>query len=210
MPGPSEDKQLDDNDAWLEVLAGRSVDTMDEVSRQQAERVRAALIRRKVRVASTAPPLGDAAFERLLFRMKREGVDSGRARPMGRQPLLIGSIAASLMLVSVVAVYQASYMNGADGLFGTGEDESKIYKSTNVRDRVTLETADIQSTLEKIRLQMTSRGIKCTSNQINKKTFLFDCPQSFEMLSLLDYLNLKPPSQTGNIKLYIIENQQAK
>lgn len=117
MPGPSEDKQLDDDEAWLEVLAGRSVDTMDEASRQQAARVRAALLRRRVRVASTAPPLGDAAFERLQFRMKREGVDSGRVSPVGRPPLFRLGIAASVIF-AVLLVFEIEH------LYVTGEEKN--------------------------------------------------------------------------------------
>jgi hypothetical protein len=129
MPGPSEDKQIDDDEAWLEVLAGRSVDTMDEASRQQAERVRAALLRRRVRLASTAPPLGDAAFERLLFRMKREGVDSGRRGSFFRQPSFAWGIAASIMLVTILSFQQLSMRQDEDHLVLRGPNDTVLIDS---------------------------------------------------------------------------------
>lgn len=129
MPGPSGDKQIDDDEAWLEVLAGRSVDTMDEASRQQAERVRAALLRRRVRLASTAPPLGDAAFERLLFRMKREGVDSGRRGSFFRQPSFAWGIAASIMLVTILSFQQLSMRQDEDHLVLRGPNDTVLIDS---------------------------------------------------------------------------------
>jgi hypothetical protein len=129
VPGPSEDKKIDDDDAWLEVLAGRSVDTMDEASRQQAERVRGALMRRRVRVASAAPPLDEAAFERLLFRMKREGVDSGRLTSFVRQPSFIWGIAASIMLVAIFSFQQLSLRGGDDHLVLRGPNDMVLIDS---------------------------------------------------------------------------------
>jgi hypothetical protein len=145
MPAPPEDKVLDDDEAWLELLAGRPVATMEEAalrkaqrqrndglmfsltgtstppvstldvaSRRQAERVRAALIRRKEQMAAAAPRMGDQAFERLLFRMKRERVDSGRAKPLVREPTFIWGIAASLMLATVIIIQQGGFMGGQD------------------------------------------------------------------------------------------------
>lgn len=143
MPAAPQDKVLDSDEAWLELLAGRPVATMeeaalrheqrrktegvrfslrdappvsalDEASRRQAVRVRAALIRRKARMDSSTPPLGDQAFERLLFRMNREGVDSGRAKPLVREPTFIWGIAASLMLATVIIIQQGGFMGGQD------------------------------------------------------------------------------------------------
>jgi hypothetical protein len=143
MPAAPEDKVLDDDEAWLELLAGRPVATMeeaelrkarlqrdegvryslrsappvstlDEASRRQAERVRAALIRRKEQMASAAPPMGDQAFERLLFRMKSEGVDSGRTKLLVREPTFIWGVAASLMLATVITIQQVGFMSGQD------------------------------------------------------------------------------------------------
>lgn len=145
MPAPPEDKVLDDDEAWLELLAGRPVATMeeaalrkaqrqrndglmfslggtstppvstlDEASRRQAERVRAALIRQKEQMAAAAPRMGDQAFERLLFRMKKEGVNSGRAKPLFREPRFIWGIAASLMLATVLTIQQVGFMSGQD------------------------------------------------------------------------------------------------
>ncbi len=107
MQGSSENKRLDDDDAWLEVLAGRSVTDMDQASRKQAERVRAALIRRRARHATSAPSLDDASFERLLFRMKREGVDSGAASQRVRKPSFVWGIAASVVL-GLAVVFQVA------------------------------------------------------------------------------------------------------
>lgn len=128
MPGPSEDKSIDD-EAWLEVLAGRSVDTMDEASRQQAERVRGALLRRRVRVASTALPLGEADFERLLFRMKREGVDSGRSGAFFRQPSFVWGIAASIILVTILSFQQLSMRQDEDHLVLRGPNDTVLIDS---------------------------------------------------------------------------------
>jgi hypothetical protein len=144
MPGSSENKPIDDDEAWLEVLAGRSVDTMDEASRQQAARVRAALMRRKVRVASTAPPLGDAAFERLLFRMKREGVDSGRASTAGRPPLFRWGIAASVIFaVMLVFETQHLYVNGEQK-----DDSHTLMRGEN--EFITLDVKDPVAIKERI------------------------------------------------------------
>lgn len=119
MQGSSEDKRLDDDQAWLEVLAGRSVTDMDQASRQQAERVRAALIRRRARHVTSAPSLDDASFERLLFRMKREGVDSGTGTQRVRRPSFVWGIAASVVLGIAVVFQVTDPQRGSEVMRGT-------------------------------------------------------------------------------------------
>lgn len=46
--------------------------------------------------------------------MKREGVDSGRAKPLVREPTFIWGIAASLMLATVIIIQQGGFMGGQD------------------------------------------------------------------------------------------------
>lgn len=46
--------------------------------------------------------------------MNREGVDSGRAKPLVREPTFIWGIAASLMLATVIIIQQGGFMGGQD------------------------------------------------------------------------------------------------
>ena len=139
MQGSSEDKRLDDDQAWLEVLAGRSVTDMDQASRQQAERVRASLIRRRSRHVTSAPSLDDASFERLLFRMKREGVDSGTASQRVRQPSFVWGIAASVVL-GVAVVFQVTDPTGDWDLLGGSKRGSEVMRGTP--DKATIRLVD--------------------------------------------------------------------
>jgi hypothetical protein len=140
MQGSSENKRLDDDEAWLEVLAGRSVTDMDQASRQQAERVRASLIRRRSRHVTSAPSLDDASFERLLFRMKREGVDSGTGTQRVRQPSFVWGIAASVVL-GVAVVFQVTDPTGDwDLLGGNKQRGSEVMRGTP--DKATIRLVD--------------------------------------------------------------------
>lgn len=191
MPGPTQEKHLDDDEAWLEVLAGRPVGTMDEASRQQAERVRAAMIRRRERVASTAPPLGDEAFERLLFRMKREGLDSGRASRFGRQPSFIWGVAASIMLATVLSFQHFSMQ---------GEDDYTVLRGPS--DTVLVDS-DPSARLSTLRTTLTSAGAAPEVKTLKDGTIIISVADTPQVLVALGNERIYPVPSAGKVVLVI-------
>lgn len=62
-----------DNDDWLQGLAGEPRPEADKFTNAQAEALRNAFVRRGKEVENNLPDTSEAAFHRLLFRLKKEG-----------------------------------------------------------------------------------------------------------------------------------------
>jgi hypothetical protein len=115
MAGPTPDTERDDS-AWAEALAGRPPEGMDPAARRQADLLRAGLQRRKAKLDAGIEAPSEANFQRLLFRLRQEGLDRPReALPLHRRPFAWG-IAASLMLATVIMIQQGGFISGQDDL----------------------------------------------------------------------------------------------
>lgn len=116
MAAPTPDTERDD-DAWAEALAGRPPEGMDPAARRQAELLRVGLQRRQSKLEAGIAAPSEADFQRLLFRLRQEGLDRPReAPPLHRHPFTWG-IAASLMLATVIMIQQGGFMGGQDDDF---------------------------------------------------------------------------------------------
>lgn len=96
----------DDDQAWLDLLAGRSVPDADAATRRQALRLRAAL-QAPAPLPAGPEPDRDARTRRLLQRAQDAGVLAPRSSPSGRlrhwlRPGLWGSGAVAAVLVVVL------------------------------------------------------------------------------------------------------------
>lgn len=113
MNGPIPDTEREDA-AWAEALAGRPPEGMDPATRRQADLLRAALQRRKAKLDAGIEAPSEANFQRLLFRLRQEGLDRPReALPLHLRPFAWG-IAASLMLATVIMIQQGGFIGGQD------------------------------------------------------------------------------------------------
>jgi hypothetical protein len=87
---------------------------MDPATRRQADLLRAALQRRKAKLDAGIEAPSEANFQRLLFRLRQEGLDRPReALPLHLRPFAWG-IAASLMLATVIMIQQGGFIGGQD------------------------------------------------------------------------------------------------
>jgi hypothetical protein len=88
---------------------------MDAATRRQAELLRAGLQRRKAKLDAGIEAPSEANFQRLLFRLRQEGLDRPKpaALPLHRRPAIWG-IAVSLMLATVVTLQQVNFMSGQE------------------------------------------------------------------------------------------------
>lgn len=113
MASPTPETEREDS-AWAEALAGRPPEGMDPAARRQADLLRAGLQRRKAKLDAAIEEPSEGGFQRLLFRLRREGLDRpSEALPLRRQPFAWG-IAASLMLATVFTIQQVGFMAGQD------------------------------------------------------------------------------------------------
>lgn len=114
MNGPIPDTEREDA-AWAEALAGRPPEGMDPATRRQADLLRAGLQRRKAKLDAGIEAPSEANFQRLLFRLRQEGLDRPKpaALPLHRRPAVWG-IAASLMLATVITFQQVDFMGGQE------------------------------------------------------------------------------------------------
>ena len=87
-----------DNEDWLQAIAGDPRPGADKFTNAQAEAVRNALVRRSAELDKEVPEASDAAYHRLLFRLKREGLLKPRAKQASNQasffskPLAIAAV----------------------------------------------------------------------------------------------------------------------
>lgn len=127
-----------DESAWAQALAGHPPEGMDAATKRQAELLRAGLQRRKARIDADIEAPNEANFQRLLFRLRQEGLDRPKealpphrrpiaqdfattprapgdhpVQPLHRRPFAWG-IAASLMLATVIIIQQGGFMGGQD------------------------------------------------------------------------------------------------
>jgi hypothetical protein len=113
MAGPTPDTDRDDA-AWAEALAGRPPVGMDPAARRQAELLRAGLQRRKAKLDAGIEAPSESNFQRLLFRLRQEGLDRPKeALPLHRRPFAWG-IAASVMLATVITIQQVGFLGSQD------------------------------------------------------------------------------------------------
>lgn len=127
MTGPAPDTDREDI-AWAEALAGRPPVGMDPAVRQQADLLRSALQHRKEKLDAAIEAPSEANFQRLLFRLRQEGLDhSKEAGARHRRPFVWG-IAASLMLATVLTLQQVGFMGGQDDdlVMRSGPDKATI------------------------------------------------------------------------------------
>jgi hypothetical protein len=89
-----------DDEQWLNALAGRSDPAADAKLIQQAESLRRALKARSDLLASQVPEADDAQYQQLLFRLRREGLNSSSHG--WRNPKLWGVAATIFLCVGIV------------------------------------------------------------------------------------------------------------
>jgi len=127
-----------DESAWAQALAGHPPEGMDPATKRQAELLRAGLQRRKARIDADIEAPNEANFQRLLFRLRQEGLDRPKealpphrrpnaldiatpprapgdhpAKLLHRRPFAWG-IAASVMLATVIIIQQGGFMGSQD------------------------------------------------------------------------------------------------
>ena len=109
-----------DESAWAQALAGHPPEGMDPAIKRQAELLRAGLQRRKARIDADIEAPNEANFQRLLFRLQKEGLNDQRRRDrfVNRTSFTWG-MAASLVLAFVL-VFELQHSNH-DGMPDTGE-----------------------------------------------------------------------------------------
>jgi len=122
-----------DDEKWLNALAGKPDPQADPLTNAQAAAVRAAMIARRNALEEATASADPAAFEKLQTRLRREGLlhDANDAAPKGvgawlakwlpfgnsgASPLPLWSLAANMVLAVVVVVQS--------GLLETGSADS--------------------------------------------------------------------------------------
>jgi hypothetical protein len=94
--------------AWFDTLAGRAAADADEVTVNEAQAVRRALLASK----PDAPAQDlESGVQKLLFRLRREGLDNAAPRRKSWQVYGSFALAASLMLAVGVVMLQSSPTN---------------------------------------------------------------------------------------------------
>ena len=149
------DAQDKNDDQWLAALAGKPDSTGDIVTNTQAEALRHALQAQSHRMDKVVPVADDIQYQRLLFRLRQEGltgkqsswsgvVQWGRAkgqlaaRAMATHNTLAWGIAATAVLVIGVALQMNTLHQGQDAsrmhdVFRSGQGTVLIVPNPLVR-----------------------------------------------------------------------------
>lgn len=122
-----------EDEQWLNALAGRSAPDADAKLIQEAESLRRALKARSDLLASQVPEADEAQYQQLLFRLRREGLNSSRQG--WRNPMLWGIAATIFLCVGIVIQMGGFDFNGEDKdvLMGGGEATVMIVADPELR-----------------------------------------------------------------------------
>ena len=96
-----------EDEQWLNALAGQSDPNADPQVNRQAEALRRALQARSGMLAAKVPTADAAQYQKLMFRLRREGLASSQNR--WRDPMLWGLAATVVLVVGVV--FQAGFLH---------------------------------------------------------------------------------------------------
>ena len=91
----------DDHDDWLDLLAGHDVPEADPKTRHEAELLRAAILADRKDDELTPEEL-EHSWQRLRFRLNREGILGPRKKPLWQQPGILTALAATLAAVLIL------------------------------------------------------------------------------------------------------------
>ena len=100
-----------EDEQWLSALAGRSDPDADLAINRQAESLRRALQARSAKLEQAIPLADDAQYQRLLFRLRREGLLSANYR---HRKLQLWALAATVVLGVGVVVQMGGLYPGRD------------------------------------------------------------------------------------------------
>ena len=137
------------------------------------------------------PTLDDAAFERLLFRMKKEGVDSGRSKALARRPSFIWGIAASLAAVTVLSFQLLSMKE---------DDDFHVLRGPNVTVMI---DSNPSARLDNLRSTLSALGISPEVKMGKDGTVIITVVATPQALEVLANERIYPTISNGKIVVVI-------
>ena len=197
MTGPTSDTDREDS-AWAEALAGRPPEGMDSATRRQADLLRAGLQRRKVKLDAGIEAPSEANFQRLLFRLRQEGLDRPKpaALPLHRRPAVWG-IAASLMLATVITFQQVDFMGGQEDELTMRSAPDKA--TVRLVDDVSASRDELVALLKQAGAVPKVRVVKSTGEVVVE----VDATQAVRDILSGDPLRIYPDEQGGRITVVL-------
>lgn len=122
-----------EDEQWLNALAGRTAPDADPKLIQQAESLRRVLKARNEQLVSQVPEADDVQYQKLQFRLRREGLNSSRQG--WRNPTLWGIAATIFLCVGIVFQMGGFNFNGEDKdvLMGGGNETVMIVEDPEMR-----------------------------------------------------------------------------
>lgn len=139
----------DEDQAWLDRLAGRKGDELSDRTRAEADAVRKAILDRQAREAPATATETQAQLEKLLFRLRREKLLEA-SQPAARRWVFRSPLAAAAMLVIAVGVAFV-----ARELIAPPQDPVEM---RGIEGPQTVRAADIEKTANEIATALTSAG----------------------------------------------------
>jgi negative regulator of sigma E activity len=178
---------MTDEDDWLEGLRGRPRAGSDPKTLWQAEAVRAAIEAGRIRPEQAAPD-NDVELQRLLFRLRREGLlDS---KPRWRVPLA----AAAAVLVAVAVSLQLPAPPDDGPMRGAGVPQ--VEHVANVAARV----SELRATLEAVGAPVVVTPLSGGGQEVAATV---PSPSLDEAGRRLAALGLKPPATDGTFRVEV-------
>lgn len=122
-----------EDEQWLNAVAGRSDPNADAKLIQQAESLRRVLKARSSLLVNQVPEADDVQYQRLLFRLRREGLNTSSQG--WRNPMLWGIAATTFLCVGIVFQMGGFNFNGEDKdiLMGGGHETVLIVTDPEAR-----------------------------------------------------------------------------
>lgn len=191
------DREADrkDDDAWLDALRGRSRAGTDESTRREAQATRRALLEARSQRDTTTEP-DSQELQRLLFRLRREGLIGAPATANGwrlRAPVAVAAaLALGLALTLTMPTLWLSSGDDGEVLRGSGSAQ-------------TIEVADVPATLQQLDALLRTTGalvaVTDIGNGATEVSAILPGKQSDAFVAELGRFGVKPPGRDGVLRI---------
>ena len=186
-----------DDDAWLDALRGRPRAGMDESTLREAEATRLALLDARARRGATEEPDLEG-LQRLLFRLRREGLIGASATSGGWRLRAPVAVAAALALGLALTLTMPTLW------LGSGDDGEVLRGSGSVQ---AIEVADVQTTVQQLDTRLRGAGaivaVTDIGNGATEVSATLPGQPTEALVTELGRFGVKPPGPDGVLRIEV-------
>jgi len=189
----------DDLDHWLDGLRGRSRHDAPAATRAEAQAQRAAIAAAH-RDAQAAQPGDPQELQRLLFRLRREGLLGAESRTAARSLRLRLPLAAAAALALGLAITMLG-----PGLWQS--EEEPVLRSGAAVQTLEVDPAQVEATTQRLREALQSAGAEVAVNALvagaREVAATVPAARAAEVSRALAAFGLQPPAADGTLRVEV-------